>query len=70
VTGEPAHVAVGPLITGDGTALIGIVALELLLQPPFETVRFRVTLPDAPAVKETTFVPAPLLIAPLVMLQL
>jgi len=50
--------------------LIGMVALELLLQPPFETVRFRVTLPDAPAVKEMTFVPAPPVIAPLVMLQL
>jgi hypothetical protein len=69
VTGDPAHVVDGPVITGAGTGLIGIVALELVLQPPFETVRLRVTLPDAPAVKETTFVPAPLLMVPLVMLQ-
>ena len=70
VIGEPAQVVDGPVIDGAGTALIGIVTEELLLQPPFETVTFRVTLPDAPAVKEMAFVPAPVLMAPLVMLQL
>src|SRR5947208_551336 len=70
VTGEPAQVVDGPVIDGAGTALIGMVTLEALLQPPFETVTFSVTLPEAPAVKEIAFVPAPPLIVPLVMLQL
>lgn len=68
--GEPAHVVDGPVITGAGTALIGIDTLELVLQPPFETVTLSVTFPEAPAVKEIPYVPAPLLIVPLVMLQL
>src|ERR1051326_4453767 len=70
VIGDPAQVVVGPVMTGDGAALIETVALELLRQPPFETVTFSVTLPEVPAVNEMAFVPAPLLMLPLVMLQL
>lgn len=70
VIGDPAHVVDGPVIDGAGTAWIGRVAPELLLQPPLATVTFRVTFPEAPAVKEMAFVPAPALIVPLVMLQL
>src|SRR5437763_10436882 len=57
-------------MTGAGTALIGIETLELALQPPFATVTLTATLPEAPAVKVMAFVPAPLVIEPLVTLQL
>lgn len=50
--------------------MIGIETLELALQPPFATVTLTATLPEAPAVKVMAFVPAPLVIEPLVTLQL
>ena len=69
VTGDPAQVAVGPVITGDGAALIGMVALEVALQPPFATVTPSETLPEAAAVKVMALVPAPPVIEPLVMVS-
>lgn len=69
VTGEPAQVVAGPVITGAGAALIGTDLFELALQPPFATVTLMATLPEAPAVKTMAFVPAPLVIEPFVTLQ-
>jgi hypothetical protein len=66
VTGEPAHVAFGPVMTGVGAALIGTVVLEVALQPPLATVTLMPTLPDAPAVKVMACVPAPLVMEPFV----
>ena len=50
--------------------LIGIATLPLFEQPALvDTATFSVTLPEVPAVKLIAFVPCPLLIVPLVIVQ-
>src|SRR5438874_2063376 len=59
------HTLPGALMIGAGGAVMGTVALEFALQPPFATVSDNVTLPLAPAVNVIPFVPAPAVIVPL-----
>jgi hypothetical protein len=66
---DVAHEDVGPLIVTVGGAVIGTVALPVLVQEPLVTVMPRVTLPDVPAVKVMAFVPWPAVIVPLPIVQ-
>ncbi len=67
---DPAgQIDAGALIVATGDALIGTVALVLLLQPFAVTVTPRTTLPEEPAVKVIAFVPCPPEIEPFVIVQ-
>lgn len=67
---DPAgHIDGGAVIVVFGGALIGTVALVLVLQPPAVTVTLRTTLPDAPAVNVMALVPRPPEMEALVMDQ-
>ena len=51
------------------SALIGMLVLPFAVHPPLATVTLRATAPEEPGVKVMLFVPAPAVIAPLVMPQ-
>jgi hypothetical protein len=66
---ERAQVALAAVIAADGTALIATSAEPLSLQPLFETVTERCTVPDELAVYVMLRVPLPAVIEPFVMDQ-
>ena len=69
VADDAGQIDAGAVIVALGGALMGTVALVLVLHPFAVTVRLRTTLPDAPAVNVMALVPRPVLMAPLVMDQ-
>ena len=65
----PGQTLDGPLIVTTGAAEIGTLAFAFALHEPLVSVIASPTLPEEAAVKPTALVPCPLLIVPLVMVQ-